>query len=114
MPRSLAPQVVDLDGEGVDLAAASAADTFVPNERGYLEVLNSSAGSINVTLDSVERTQFGSDENPVIAVAAGVRKKIGPLYPKRFLNPATGVGSAAFSAFADVTVGYFVLGDPPY
>lgn len=98
------------------LVAAAGGGDLVPddgNERTYVEVLNGSGASINVTVAPVETSRnvggIGSVTIPsiVVAVAAGARKKIGP-FPSAYRN-SSGQVALAYSAVTTVTVGAFSL-----
>lgn len=82
-------------------SAAGGGDTFIPDDRTFLEVNNGSGASINVTLAAL---QTASDHNStipanVVAVGAGARKLIGPLPASIY------VGTIAYSSATSVTVG---------
>lgn len=79
-------------------AAVSASDTLdVSNGRTWLEVVNASGGSINVTI-TVPYTVDALTIGPrVVAVAAGVTKKI-------YIPPLYGpIATIAYSATATIT-----------
>jgi hypothetical protein len=90
-------------------AANAAGHTIVnPSELMWLEVLNSSVASIDVTI-AVPRLVDGLAATPrVVAVGAGVRKKIGN-FTRNDYNDATGVITVTFSAVVTVTCGAFTL-----
>ena len=96
------------------LAAVSASDTFADDgsQSTFLEVNNGSGSPVNVTTvypPGAERIPgFGLDTlaDPVVAVAAGARVKIGP-FPPRFIDPATGLVTVTYSATTTVTAGVF-------
>jgi hypothetical protein len=90
------------------VAAAGGGDTFVNDGRTFLEVLNGSGGSINVTFTTPALVQGIAVSDPVVAVGAGVRKKIGP-FPTELFNDANGAVGVAYSAVTTVTVGAFKL-----
>ena len=78
-----------------------------PSERMWIEVNNGSGGSINVTIETVV-TEDGLDlPDRVVAVGAGVRKKIGPF--KRTTHNTSGKVKVTFSAVTTVTFGAFTL-----
>jgi hypothetical protein len=82
-------------------AAAGGGDTFVPDDRTYLEVNNGSGGAITVTLAAV---QTASDHNSVIpanavSVGAGARVNIGPLPASIY------TGAITYSGVTSLTVG---------
>lgn len=91
------------------VAAAVGGDKCAPGTPDapvWIEVLNGSGGSINVTVDSVTLSNYGADADLVVAVAAGVRKKIGPLHAQRFAG-TDGLVAITYSAVTTVTVGAF-------
>lgn len=104
--RSL--QAIDIIGTDQTFAAVAASDTFVPNQHGFWEVVNASAGSINVTL-VVPGAIYGQARPDVVkAVAAGARAKIGPLVAD-LADPATGLITITHSATASVTGAYIYI-----
>lgn len=95
-----------LNDSAVEALGNAAAGDTIPTCTGKeaLIVNNGSAGSINVTISSHENCNQGSDHDLVIAVAAGVRRILGPFLPAaRFKNPSTGKIDIAYSATATVT-----------
>lgn len=78
----------------------------------YIEVVNGSGGSINVTLVTPVTVGTRAVADDVIAVAAGARKKIGPL-EEGVYNQTSGADQGKvhvdFSAVTSVTVGAFTL-----
>lgn len=98
---------------GVTLATAAAAaggDQIVnPNGNVILYVKNAGGSSINVTIDAAA-TQGGlSLVDPVVAVAAGAERLIGPFDPRLF-NDSSGYVSVAYSAVTSVTVAAIQVG----
>ena len=94
-------------------AAASGGDTFVDDgsARTYIEAVNGSGSSITVTIASTFTPAANSGQaaaNLAVAIAAGARRKIGPIGPN-FRNPTTGVVTMTYSAHTDLTVGVFKL-----
>ena len=105
-----AAQQIDLTGEVSDLTAAAAGgDTFAPGDNVYLEVANAHATlPRTVTIDSVRLSDFGTDVNPEVVVAALTRVKIGPFPADRFRAAADGLVHVSYSdAAADLTIGVF-------
>lgn len=90
--------------------AAEAGDTFVDEgkQNTFIEVVNGSGGSINVTINGIPASKVVSGTGPVtipdmvVAVGAGARKLIGP-FPADY-RTAAGVVSIAYSAHESVTV----------
>ena len=81
----IAIQTIDLTGLAeFTLAAASVAgDTFVNDGRTIL-VVDAGTGAVIVTIDSLQASNFGSDDNVVVTVADGERAFIGPFQKARF------------------------------
>lgn len=86
--------------------AVAASDTFANDGRTILEVINGSGGSINVTItDQRSTAPAGASAftpSVVVAVAAGVTKRIGPFPPSRF-NDDSGQVTVGYSAITTVT-----------
>lgn len=102
----LATQAVGLAGTPLTLAAATGGgDTFTPGDNVFLEVNNGSGAPITVTIDSKVLSNYGTDEDIIVAVGAGARVGIGPLPAQRFADPATGLGSITYSGVTSLTVG---------
>ncbi len=106
------PAATELTRSGVQISgvrptAGAASQTFANNGKMYLLVENGSIASINVTVtsQSTEDDNAGSltVQDPVVAVAAGVTKILGPWKPSLF-NDADGKVTVALSAHADVTL----------
>lgn len=107
---TLTSQQISLAPAASTLAAASVGgDKVAPGDTTFLEVLNSSGSSITVTIDSVTPSNYGDDTNVVVTVAAGARKKIGPLRASRFAGAVDGLVSVTYSDVTTVTVGAFYL-----
>ena len=71
------------------VAADVAGDNIPPSGRGFLQVHNGGAASIDVTITTPGKTQFGLDEpDVVVTVPAGADRLIGPLSPALY-NPGT-------------------------
>lgn len=100
----LVPQQVTTAGLAASfVAAAVGGDKALPGATSILRVKNDGVGSINVTLDSVALSNFGTDVNVVVAVAAGAEKDILLSPASRFAGP-DGMVSIAYSGVTDVTV----------
>lgn len=82
-------------------AAAGGGDTFVPDDRAYLEVNNASGGAITVTLAALVTASGWNSTIPAnaVSVGAGVRTLIGPL------SAATYTGAITYSGVTSLTVG---------
>lgn len=106
---TLTTQTITKDGITPSYAsAAGGGDRFTPGDTTYLEVINGSGGSITVTIDSKVPSNYGTDVNLAVAVAAGARAKIGPLPAQRFAA-SDGLGDISYSGVTSLTVGVFAL-----
>lgn len=85
------------------VAAAGGGDKFLNDGNVLLYVKNGSGVSINVTVVASGAPGGLTITNPVIAVAAGAEKIIGPFDPKYF-NDASGFVNLTYSAATSVTV----------
>lgn len=105
---ALVNNVIKLSGQNATLVAAGAAgDIITPGDHVFLEVLNGSGASVDVTIPLQGNDDFGRPNAPlVVAVAAGARSKIGPL-THRIADPATGKVPVSYSATGSVSVGAF-------
>ena len=98
---------------GVDVAgvaADAAGDEWANDGKQFVEVNNGSAGSINVTLNIRATVDGAAAVNPVVAIAAGARKIIGP-FPTGVYNDSNGRAKISYSAVATITTK--VLNCPP-
>lgn len=85
-------------------AADAAGDEWVNTGQEFLLVKNASGGSINVTLDIKATVDSAAVTDPVVAVANGATKIIGP-FPKGIYNDSvTNRAKATCSAVSSVTV----------
>lgn len=102
---AITPQLIDLTGlADFTLAAASGGgDTFQNDGTLLLVVNNGGGGSIDVTIDSLKASDFGTDEDIVVSVGAGVQTIIGPFDRGRFNDVAQDVG-VTYSGVTSVTV----------
>lgn len=97
------------------VAAGAGGDTIADDgsQRSYIEVVNGSGASINVTVTAVETTRnvpgVGNITigNRVVAVAAGARRKIGPF--TQAFRDSSGNVAISYSATATITVAAFRL-----
>lgn len=105
MTTPLTPAAVGITGTLVTFTAADATgNTFTYNPRGLLLVKNGSGSSINVTVTVPGLDAYGSARpDPVVAVAAGAEKAIGP-FPQDLVDPATGSILVTYSLATSVTV----------
>jgi hypothetical protein len=96
--------VVDVVANGVAdaLAAVTSSDAFPNTGAEFLDVLNGSGSSINVTFPIAQLVDGQAVASRVVAVAAGVRKKIGP-FPPNVYNNTLGQVTVNYSATTTVT-----------
>jgi hypothetical protein len=101
----IALQVIDLTGLAeFTLAAASAvSDTFDNDGSTILVVDNGSGSQMTVTIDSLQASNFGTDEDIAVAVEAGERVFIGPFQKARF-NDIAGDVTVTTSLETSVTL----------
>lgn len=91
-----------LTGAVIPLVAATVSGDKFPNTGvEKLVVLNSSGGSINVTILRKANCDQGFHHDDVVAVAAAARKEIGPFSPSEF----GGMVDVTYSSVTTVTVG---------
>lgn len=111
MARTLTtPTQLSFLGNSVTLAAANAGGHDVPpGPSTFIEVNNGSASSINVTLTVSAKYRGLAISNCVVAVAAGERKKIGPLLPELFADPSDGYCKVDLSAVTTVTIAAYTI-----
>ncbi|MCE5255160.1 MAG: hypothetical protein LLG45_13320 [Actinomycetia bacterium] len=92
---------------GIDQAyvtpTATSGDKFFNSGKTFLEVKNGSASSINVTIDAKTPCDLGQDHDLVVAVGAGVTKRIGPFNQRQF-NDSAGLVSVVCSSVATVQI----------
>lgn len=106
----LTPQQTDDSGLAVVLTAAPAAGNVIAGTGNIiLDVLNSSASSINVTITTGGTLEGTAVVDTVVAVAASARKLIGPFRPNLYNQPSGAASHAGqvvidYSAVATVTV----------
>ena len=90
---------------GVNLgpvAAAAGGDKFVNTGNELLYIKNGGGSSINLTLDAQAVSGLPITD-PVIAVAAGAEKILGPFDP-RYFTDSSGFLNLSYSAVTSVTV----------
>lgn len=98
--------VATVSRAGTDIAGTSAAgggDVFANDGYTFLKVTNGGGSSINVTIDCTQTLDGMAVTDPVVAVAAGATKLIGPFSPSLF-NDANGRVGVGYSAVTSVTV----------
>lgn len=101
---TLTVQPTTLTGLTLSMSSASAGgDKFAPGPTTTLVVTNGSGASKTVTIDSVAPSNFGTDEDVVVVVAAGATTHIGPFPAHRFAG-SDGLVAVTYSAVTSVTV----------
>lgn len=103
--------VQTVDRAGFDLAsgavaAAGGGDDFVNDGNTFVYVNNGGGGSINVTLNfrSGLTVDGVTPTSKVVAVAAGVRKLIGPFPTQYYADTTTQKMALSYSGVTSVTV----------
>lgn len=114
----LTPANISIAGVADTVTAADVTgNTFTNTGYEYIEIINASGSSIDVTLDAFPAGGQGSPDgltitDPVVAVAAGARKRMGPFRKTTFNNGSAKV-TVAYSAVASVTVGVYRFSPQP-
>jgi len=85
-------------------SAAGGGDKFAPGDNTWFEITNGGGGSITVTFDNVTPSNYGSDDNVAVAVAAAATKRFGPFNPNRWAAAADGLVAVTCSGVTTVTV----------
>lgn len=99
----LTPQKIATGGLApVTVSAAGGGDKLPAGPGRFVQVINGSGGSINVTINSIKPCDQGFDHNVVVAVAAGATKLLGP-FNDRYVD-SDGYVELAYSAVTTVTV----------
>ena len=99
------------------VAADITGNTFTNTGYEIAEIINGSGASINVTLDAFPAGGQGAPDglvvsDPVVAVPAGTRKKIGP-FRKGTFNDAANKVKLTCSAVTTVTVAVYLFNPQP-
>ena len=97
------------------VSAAGGGDAMSCGSGMMLEVVNGGGSSINVTLNVPSSRTWEPNvaiTSPVIAVAAGATKWIGPVDAPTFQDPTTALCSITYSAVTSVTVAAVQLTQP--
>lgn len=97
-------QVVNTGATPSTASAAGGGDKCAPGDNTWIEVTNGGGSSINVTVNSQTPSNYGTDEDLVVAVGAGVTKRIGPLPANRFAAADDGLVAITYSGVTSVTV----------
>jgi hypothetical protein len=109
----LATQVIDQDGLAPSYAAAAGGgDKFVPGEKTFLHVKNTSGAPITVTLVTPgDKSGLAIADQTVSVPATTGDRMIGPLKKSLFADPAdSGKGSITYSGVTNLTVAVLELG----
>lgn len=85
------------------VAASAGGDQFLNDGNVLIYVKNGGGSSINVTVAAPGAPGGLTLTNPVVAVAAGAEKLLGPFDPKYF-NSATGFVNLTYSGVTSVTI----------
>ena len=97
------------------VSAAGGGDAMTCGSGMMLEVVNGGGGSITVTLAVPAGRTFTPNvaiTSPVITVANGVTKWIGPVDAGTFMDPTTGLCTITYSGVTSVTVASVQLAQP--
>jgi hypothetical protein len=89
--------------EAVYTAAVADGAKFANDGRMFVDVVNGSASSINVTVQTPVTVDGLAVADLVVAVPAGESRKIGP-FPPGYYNQTDGMVYVDYSAVTDVTV----------
>lgn len=104
----IAAQQVTAVGITPTYGAVAASDTFVPRRGMWLHVKNGGGSPDSVVLNSRVASNYGTDEDVTVAVAAGAEAIIAiGEYPARFEDPTTGLATVTHSFTTSVTAGIF-------
>lgn len=89
-------------------AAVSASDTFVPRPGLIYHVKNGGASPDSVVFNSLVPSNYGTDVDLTVSVAAGTEKMIAlGTDAARFADPVTGLCTVTHSFITTVTAGLF-------
>lgn len=89
-------------------AAVSASDTFVPRSGLIYHVKNGGGSPDSVVFNSVVPSNYGTDVDLTVSVAAGAEKMIAlGTNAARFADPVTGLCTVTHSFVTTVTAGLF-------
>lgn len=98
---------------GLDMAGVTpggSGDEWLNTGVEMIQVYNGSVASINVTLDIKSTVDGAAVTDPVVAVAAGATKIMGPFPPAYYTDSSTGLAKATCSATATITIKAFKPG----
>jgi hypothetical protein len=97
-------QTIDLTGLAeFTLAAANAAGDTIVNDGRTILVVDAGVGAVDVTINSLQASNYGLDQDITVTVATGERAFIGPFQKARF-NSIAGTVGITFDDDTNVTV----------
>lgn len=106
-------QEVSRLGVVITHAAVAASDSFQPGDATFLSVINGGGGSINVTIAAPKQVLPDLEvTDPVVAVAAGATKLIGPFPASQFAQADDGLCDVTYSGTTSVTAAAIRLKQP--
>lgn len=101
----IATQEMSLTGTQATYSAASASDTFTPDDRTFLHVKNGGGSPTTVTVTTPGTAAGGlAITDPASSVTNGQEEFIGPFPAQHFADPSTGLATVTFSPTTSVTV----------
>lgn len=106
MATLVAQQIVQAGTTPAYAAAAVGGDKVAPGASNFIHVKNAGVGSVTVTVDSVQPSNYGTDVNLAVAVPAGEERMIGPFPEGRFAG-ADGLAAVTYSGVTSVTIASF-------
>jgi hypothetical protein len=113
---TLATVVINRAGVALTTAAATGGgDAMACGSGMFLYINNGGGGSITVTLAvpaAIVATPNLAITSPVITVANGTNKMIGPIVAQFFQDPTTGLCTITYSGVTTVTVAAVQLAQP--
>lgn len=104
----VAAQQVTQAGVVPSYSAVGASDTFVPRPGLIYHVKNGGGSTDNIVFNSVVPSNYGTDVDLTVSVAAGAEKMIAlGTDAARFSDPVTGLCTVTHSFQTSVTAGLF-------
>jgi hypothetical protein len=102
---TITPQVMKLTGLTVTYAAANTdGSKFLTTGRTFFAVKNTDSSPVNVTFVNQQLSNYGKDDDIIVAVAATTGNMlIGP-FPKLRFEDGTGYCNVTYSAITALTV----------
>ena len=89
-------------------AATSGGDEFVNTGAEYVEIINGSAATIVVTIDTPNTVDGLAIADRVISILAGETRKIGP-FPTATYNDSAAKVQITYDGVTTLTIGVFAL-----